>query len=365
MAGYVVSRPHLDSNVGSNLASLAGAFWLAKRLSRAVIVDWRGLTQLSDPSLNYFTEFFEHPDSFLDVPVGYPPETSTGDYDFSTGAEWVSPSEARALGSGCTETTAEHVVLQPYHGLDRVHPGPEPERRRLLRSFYRELRPSAEIRDTADAWWREHVAGSFVVGLNVRTGNGRYFDKGMQYASRVDISVFENRRRFLRRLEHACSDRMRLLPRSLRDDFLVFYATDSEWMSELLGALPNSVTRRSVFPPAGAGDTFCFDGDGYSDHDSIVDTLTDMFLLARTDALVYNSSLFNQYARVSTGYYGGNLEHIEELFVRSRLRRVAADARTRAWSLVVRPPGVTQPSPVAQEPRADASVVAGGEEPAG
>ncbi len=28
--GYVVSRPFPDSNVGSNLASLAGALWLAR-----------------------------------------------------------------------------------------------------------------------------------------------------------------------------------------------------------------------------------------------------------------------------------------------------------------------------------------------
>jgi hypothetical protein len=33
MKGYVVSRPFPDSNVGSNLSSLAGAAWLAQRVT--------------------------------------------------------------------------------------------------------------------------------------------------------------------------------------------------------------------------------------------------------------------------------------------------------------------------------------------
>jgi Nodulation protein Z (NodZ) len=52
---YVVTRPHPGSGVGSNLASLAGAIWCARRLGRAVVVDWRGSAFLKDKSLNYFT----------------------------------------------------------------------------------------------------------------------------------------------------------------------------------------------------------------------------------------------------------------------------------------------------------------------
>jgi hypothetical protein len=60
-----------------------------------------------------------------------------------------------------------------------------------------------------------------------------------------------------------------------------------------------------------------------------VDTLADMFLLARCDALVYNSSLFNQYARILTGNFSGNQTHLESLFLRSRLRLLAGAARRR------------------------------------
>jgi hypothetical protein len=100
-------------------------------------------------------------------------------------------------------------------------------------------------------------------------------------------------------------------------------------MSELLAALPGSTTRRTTFPPPGAGDTFVFEGGGYSDRDSIVDTLADMFLLARCDALVFNSSMFNQYARVLNGNFGGNQAHIEMLFPSKRLKLSIAAAKKR------------------------------------
>jgi len=100
-------------------------------------------------------------------------------------------------------------------------------------------------------------------------------------------------------------------------------------MSELLAGLPDAVTRRTVFPPAGSGDTYAFEGPAYSDRDAIHDTLAGMFLFARCDALVYNSSLFNQYARVLTGCFGGNQVHIETLFLRKRARYVAAAIRRR------------------------------------
>ena len=236
---------------------------------------------------------------------------------------------AGACARRARPSSATHVVLQPYHGLDRLHPGPEVERHRLLRAFYLELRPSPEIRATADAWWDEHVRGAAVVAVNVRTGNGHYFGKGGSYASRVDISVFENRARFLRVIERAVRQRVESLPAGARDDVVVFYATDAEWMSELLAGLPNAVTRRSLYPPPDTGDTYGFSGDFEAARASIVDTLADMFLLARCDALIYNNSFFNQYARVVTDGFGGNQVHIEMLFLRSRSRHLVEAARRR------------------------------------
>jgi hypothetical protein len=331
MSGILVNRPYPDSNVGSNLSSLAGALWVASRLGRDLVVDWRGQRQLRDPELNYFSEFFALPETVGGVRVHRAPVEGLDYAEGAEGAAWLEPGEARRVAAGRPAGLPCSLVLQTYHGLDRVHPGPESERFRLLRSLFRQLRPAPRIEAAVEAWSREHLDAGFVVGVNVRTGNGAYFGGGMRYASRVDVSVFDDRRRFLRLLERACRSRLRRFPRTLRDDFRIFYATDSEEMSELLAGLPNAVTRRRVFPPAGSGDLYAFPGEDYTDRDAIEDTLADMFLLARCDALVYNTSLFNQYARVVTGYFGGNHVHFESLLLRSRVRRLLGTAwgRTR------------------------------------
>jgi hypothetical protein len=314
---YVVTRPYPDSNVGSNLSNLAGAIWLARRLGRTLVVDWRGMRQLGDDSANYFSEFFATPEEILGVPVLYAP-AAVGDYHAD--GEWLAAPEARAVGAAGT-AAAETIVLQAYHGLDRIHPGPESAWRGFLRSCFRHVRPALPLAQAIDRWGEEHLVSAVLIGVNVRTGNGHYFQKGMRYASRIDVSLFDDGDRFVRALAKACSARVRHLPPALRRDYSVFYATDSEPMSRTLAALPHAVTRRRRFPPYGEGDLYRFDDGPYTDRDSVLDTLADMFLLAECDALVYNSSNFNQYARVVTGSFGGNLVHIDSLFLRTRVRR--------------------------------------------
>jgi Nodulation protein Z (NodZ) len=308
---------------------MAGALWLARQLERPLIVDWRGQAQLRDKSLNYFTEFFESPSKILGVPILYAP-ADVGDYvQGSRVSEWIEPERAARLASGVETTGAPLIVCQTFHGLERLPPGPESERFRFLRSFYRAIRPAPRIKDAANSWWSENCDGAFVVGVNVRTGNGQYYGKGMPYAGRVDISLFDDDERFLRKIEDACRARTRALPRQIRDDFVVFHATDSPAMSELLSRLPAACSRRTVYPPPGTGDLHSFEDEHDRDRGSVIDTVVDMFLLARCDALVYNSSVFNQYARVSTGYFGGNLVHIESLFLRKNLARNVAAIRRR------------------------------------
>ena len=307
---------------------MAGAVWLAQRLERPLVVDWQGQAQLRDKSLNYFAEFFETPAAILGVPVLYAP-AGVGDYSRgSAAAQWVEPDEAQRLASGRAATNAQFVVCQTFHGVERVHPGLEAERFRFLRSFYRAIQPAGFVREAAEGWWAENCDGAFVVGVNVRTGNGQYYGKGMPYAGRVDISLFDDSERFLRKIEAACRARVRRLPKQLRDDFVVFFATDSGSMSELLSRLPSARTRRTVYPPPGIGDLYSFDDEADADRRSVTDTIADMFLLARCDALVFNSSVFNQYARVATGYFAGNLVHIESLFRRKTFgARVSAIRR--------------------------------------
>jgi hypothetical protein len=327
--GYVVSRPDPTSNVGSNLASLAGAVLLAQKLQRALIVDWRGMSQLQDKSVNYFAEFFEHRDAFVGVPTSYAPVPGV-EYDRAAGTPWLNANEAAAAVRGeLPLDDAEHVVLQQYHGLDRLMAGPESGRFTLLRRFYREVQPAPELRQAIDGWADEHLGGRFVVGVNIRTGNGQYFGPGMPYAGRVNLAVLQDEARLVRALERAVRRLVRRLPRHLRAASATFYATDSQAMSQALSTLPGAVTRRGIYPPPGTGDLHSFEGSPRDDRASVVDTLADMFLLARCDALIYNNSLFNQYARVLNAYFGGNLIHVDTLMPGSRARLIAATARRR------------------------------------
>lgn len=337
MNGYVVTRPFEDSNVGSNLSSLAGAAWVARRLGRELIVDWRGMRQLVDPSVNYASEFFVMPAQLLGVPVKMAPVDGAQYTEGEPRARWLQPAEAQELADAGESPLPPYVVLQTYHGLDRVHRGPESERFRLLRECFRDIRPAPRIATAIDEWRRRELDCAFVVGVNVRTGNGAYFHKGMRYADRVDISLFADDRRFLDLLERAVHSRLRALPRQLRESFGVFYATDSAEMSGLLATLPNAVTRRRRFPPPGRGDLYAFTDSSYGDRDAIDDTVADMFLLAECDALVYNTSLFNQFARVVTGYYGGNCVHFESRLLRKRIQVVVNGMRRRlSWQMTRR-----------------------------
>lgn len=326
--GYVVTRPFSDSGVGSNLGSFVGALWLARTLGRALVVDWRGQPQLRDPEENYFSLAFATPPELAGVRVLYAPAPDAGEYGPDSAA-WLSPDEAAAVAAGRAPAPDTTIVLQPYHGLNRLHPGPEAERFKVQRELYRAIRLAPEHERAGNAWWDETFGGAFVVGVNVRHGNGAHFGKGQPYATRVDLAVFDDLDRFRRRIEHACRGLTASLPPDLRDAYAVFYATDSGLVAGALAQLPRAASRKQTYPPPGTGDEHAFDDPGYSDRDAVADSVIEMFLLARCDALVYNSSMFNEYARVVTGHFGGSEVHLESLFVRARARKLARRVANR------------------------------------
>jgi len=194
------------------------------------------------------------------------------------------------------------------------------------------------VGELLESWYDANLRGHFVVGVNVSTGNG-YFAKGSRFEGKVNVRIFDNERRFLRTIATACERATRTLPRDLRSSYKIFFATDSSEMSEVLSRLPRTVTRRTVFQPPGVGRHFCdYDALGYSDRAAAADTVIDMLLLARCNALVRNSSKFSRYALVTTGWFGGNVQEFEELYpigraktnlrrIRALERRVAARAR--------------------------------------
>lgn len=307
---YVIARATRGLGIGTRLISLAGAVWLARRLGRAVIVDWLGSAYLEDPSLNYFTEIFEPVPSIAGVPILYAsPET---DYRSDPDLVKLHASECRAL-LAANSAIPRYLVSGGVLTLDDLDPlGDAAGHQGFLHDFYGHIVPSDHIARELDAWYEEHLRGHFVVGVNVSSGNG-YFGIGKRGTGRVDVRSLENERRLLRRIERARKHATRGLSRADRARVKVFYATDSTAMAELLGRLPGSLTRRTVFPPPGVGRRFSAydEQDGHSDRAAALDTIVDMMLLARCQALVRNESMFSYYALVSSGYFDGRVYDLE------------------------------------------------------
>ena len=87
------------------------------------------------------------------------------------------------------------------------------------------------------------------------------------------------------------------------------------------------MAKRERYPPFGTDHQFAgWESSDYSDVDSVTDTISDMFLLARADALVHNYTNFNKYAMTMTDRFGGNSVNIERYFLGGRIKH----ARTRA-----------------------------------
>jgi hypothetical protein len=310
---YLVTHPFPKSGIGSNLSSLAGAIWLARKLGRELIVDWRALAHLKDKSLNYFTEFFTPPAIIQGVRVHYAPCPELPD-PIDQHPELELEAVAAALGNG---DDRPYLVLRAYHGLDRLDTADDLAAQFwMLKDFYSYIQPRDFVQREIDAFAETHFRGAFVVGVNLAGGNGE-FAKGQPYFGRVDTDIFSKEATFLRRVRFANRLALSGLPRYLRKSAKIFFATDSQPMRDLLARLPNAVTRRRVFPPNGVGRWFSdYNDPGYTDRDAIVDALTDMFLLSRCQALIRNATVFNQYAQVVTASFNGNCRDLETLYAR-------------------------------------------------
>lgn len=319
---YVVTRPYPGSGIGSNLASLAGAVWIATRLERTLVVDWRGMDVLRDKRINVFTRYLDPVTEIDGVPVVYAGEAGVPDVGFPEdqvpGVLWADPDLAQSIARGQTPVDVPVLALQEYHGLERVaHWLDQSERDRRIRRVYERIAPAAELRGEIGDWLAANVGGRFVVGANVRTGNGD-FARGSLPRTRVDVSILAEEEKFLRKLARACATRARG-----RDDYVIFFATDSAYGHGLLSRLPNAVTRRQRFPPPNAG----VHVPAEDDEAALADTVIDMFLLARCDGLVYNFSMFSFYGRVVTDDYGGNALNIERAYGRFWLRALKRGVR--------------------------------------
>ena len=322
----MITRPYSTSGLGCNLLSMIGALYLCERTQRNLIVDWTSMSELRDRDRNYFVTFFEPIRRWREVEITYVNGTDAGSsaprYDPAASLQ-PSSDDLRQLIAGKHES--RNVFLQPFHyhifkqsGLSEV------EIFRYTREFYRLLIPKPFVRERL-ASHQSLFENRLVIGLNLRTGNGQ-FAPGSQYEGRVKMSIFQ-RKDFLGRVNAACDDCCVSTPMWLAQERAIYVVTDCQEMQDALLTLPRAFAVRSRFPPPGVGHQFAaFEtDDGYSDVDSVTETLVDMLLLARCHGLVCNYTEYNRYAQYISMFFNGNVRNIEHYFdspVRRLGRRV-------------------------------------------
>jgi hypothetical protein len=305
------------SGLGANLLSMSAALHACERTGRTLVVDWTGMAHLRDPRTNYFTAFFEPIRHWRGVDVLYVNDPDAGALSFVYDPGTV----ARPEGSRYPDLLAGRladplVLLETYHyrlfdhsGLSRAAIVHE------TRAFFERLVPRPAVRERM-ASLAHLFDRRIVIALHVRSGNGE-FAAGGPYHKRVNTDIFENDA-FLKRVHTACADCVRGFPESVRSEWGIYVATDSAEMQERLLRMPGAFATRERFPPPGAGHQFAdFDSSvygGYTDVDAGVETIVDMFLMARCHGMVCNESAFNWYAQYVTMFFCGNVRSLERYF---------------------------------------------------
>ena len=243
---FVITRPFPSSGLGGNLLSMVGALYLCERTGRNLIVDWTKISELVDPSLNYFTTFFEPIRQWRSVKVYYVngPDGVDPPVQYDE-VEMFRPTPRQYRELLEQPDSRRCIFLQPFHyRILESAPITPAARFHYTREFYDRLTPRPHLQERL-ASHADRFERNIVVGLNVRTGNGE-FGPGSAYHKRINMAIFA-RDRFLDRLQRACADCFAAFPRDIAAEGRIFVVTDCQSMQDMLLSIPNSfAARRTV-----------------------------------------------------------------------------------------------------------------------
>ena len=178
----VVVARHCFGGIGDHLSCLIGAWWLARRTGRTLVVDWRGSRFNADPTMskNCFFNYFEPQQTLGGVQVLA--DDTVGNLQYLTPIwpkKWtlMSLASSNHLKHSADEIAAVNDLVTsdknpagPTIVLNQwVEPLPPPEMVRLLLG---DLRPAKPIRTEAQQFWDQQIGSAFAVGIHIRHGNG-------------------------------------------------------------------------------------------------------------------------------------------------------------------------------------------------
>jgi hypothetical protein len=189
---YVVAR-YVAGGIGDHLTCLIGAWWIAKKTNRTLVIDWRGSRFNTDKSMkrNCFFEYFQSRPELGGVKVIA--DDSVADLLYPSPiwpAKWTlsalaSPDHVKHTKAEVAEVDhlvtdegvppAPTIVLnQGIHEISKtslLEPRGIPPRNAVKR-FLDDLRPVEWIQSKATHFWDENIGSSPTIAIHIRHGNG-------------------------------------------------------------------------------------------------------------------------------------------------------------------------------------------------
>lgn len=349
----VVVARHCFGGIGDHLSCLIGAWWLARRTGRTLIVDWRGSRFNADPTMrqNCFFRYFEPRQTLAGVPIIA--DDSVASLHYLTPiwpAKWspASLADSKHLKHSADEVaavndlvTSNRIPTEPTIVLNQwVEPPPPTEMVRLLLA---DLRLAAPIHTEAQQFWDQHIGSAFAIGIHIRHGNGENVGARAAYwlgpialmrqlslNARNDVhrpglfgrfsdnmpdslvgtsSQAAAERRFCRKVSadfHALAQKLDV------GNAVPFLFCDSKQIIETLRQfLPNLIVRPKLLPEKGDGPLHQFEASaaeqapqegirgGTVREQITLDMFVELELMQRCRALMYMDSGFSILARTS------------------------------------------------------------------
>lgn len=336
---FIISRPYEDSGLGANLLSFAGALYLAEKTNRDLIVDWTGLKNLNYREKNLFTEFFVPLRDYNGVNIIYSNENGDGilDYDKSEVHE-ASLSDCFELLDG--KEFPDNFYLYDFHYriLDKNKKLTREFIFYYVRSFYFRLQPQPSIAQKIDELYKKHFEDKYVICCAVRTGNGAFVKDGpySMYINYINQKIISSPK-FPLRLKRAAKRCTLNLQSYIASSTSYFIVTENEEMQKnLCNSLDNAFSIREKYAPPTAEHGVHLPAsqwgfDDYDEYDNLEDVIINMFLMAKSDAFIYNCSGYNQYALHISNHFNGKAVNFEKVkrfnALRSRLKLIFSPKR--------------------------------------
>ena len=295
---------HRNRGLGDNLLAAAKAWHYAKKTNRTLVIVWTPSRYLADKHENAFSRFFKVPESIEGVPVIAEPSIDrlsalliSHPYFFSPRPDlrlilYKVSSKLRVN----TENLFKQRIRRRQEATDRIIDNLEDIKQKIvithgcygpdenLRPFFDSLGPNEEFRKRVDEFAEKHFRNKKVIGAHIR-----YHNQSMPVSGHTKYWLDQTK------ALADCLDRIKKAAAGFKEsEYVIFLCTDSRIVQDFISQSADNVVTYDKD----------FGGDSSKElHQELPvetaeATLTEMFLLARSDILVRfpPGSWFSHYA---------------------------------------------------------------------